>query len=114
MATTTTTAHCSRCNVENPEPARLFDDRVVCQKCFDWLESASRKVGRNPSDLAVADKLVCQNPNCGHRGKVVRRRRGSVGLLILLFLAGVLPGLIYAMFGMGEDKYCPQCNMKQR
>ena len=57
--------------------------------------------------------FICPNPNCGFRGIADRKARGSVIVAVLLFLFGVLPGVLYLIFASGYHYYCPKCHMKQ-
>lgn len=49
-------------------------------------------------------------PVCGSHVYAVKRMRGSLGVAILLLIAGGLPGLLYCWFYYGEFLACPRCN----
>ena len=56
--------------------------------------------------------IICFNGRCGYKGKAKMKQNGSVLLLIILLLLGVIPGLLYLAFGFRKEYLCPQCNNK--
>ena len=60
------------------------------------------------------DGIICPNPHCGYRGTAIRRRKGSIALLVILLLFWLLPGIIYAFAYNGYSLICPRCGMKVR
>jgi hypothetical protein len=56
--------------------------------------------------------IICPNPNCGYTGPPERKARGSIVIAILLFLFGVIPGVLYLLLAGGYDYYCPKCHLK--
>ena len=51
----------------------------------------------------------CRNPSRTYEGAMERRAKGNRAVLLLLFLCGVFPGLIYWTAHCGYDYYCPGC-----
>lgn len=51
-------------------------------------------------------------PSCGYRGLPQRKRRGSIIIMLFLFLFGVLPGLLYAVVAGGYYIVCPRCGVQ--
>jgi len=54
----------------------------------------------------------CRNSSCDFCGAMDKIPRGSLGVLILLFLCGFLPGLIYWIAHRGYVYNCPKCGAK--
>ena len=48
-------------------------------------------------------------PQCGHTGRPIRKPRGSIVLLAVLFMFYVVPGLIYAIAFNGYKGVCAKC-----
>ncbi len=116
------TKMCTRCDAEVPWGDTMQDwhGHAVCRACFAVLRKANP--GDDGRDDVVVrdgvrlakDEAICSNPNCGYRGKLERRSRGSLMVTILLFCLGILPGLLYLIFMCGYDYYCPHCRLKLR
>ena len=70
-------------------------------------KSNSRRLSLSPA----APEIICPNANCGYTGPGQVRTRGSVLLGVLLLLFGLVPGVLYFLFGTGTDLICPQCQM---
>jgi hypothetical protein len=53
-------------------------------------------------------EMVCQN--CGYRGKPKKITKGSIFIELILWLAFLIPGLIYSIWRL-TTKYwaCPRC-----
>jgi len=58
-------------------------------------------------------ELELKCPWCGYHGKFQKRRIEFMSLLIcvLLLLAGVIPGIIYAAWYSNQEE-CPKCRAK--
>lgn len=55
-----------------------------------------------------AKPMIC--PNCGYRGKPTTKTKGSILIEIILWLAFIVPGLIYSLWRSGSRyKACPSC-----
>ena len=55
-------------------------------------------------------KSACICPNCGSIGKPKSVTRGSIFIEIILWLAFLIPGLIYSIWRLTtRHKACPQC-----
>ena len=53
-------------------------------------------------------KKICTQ--CGHYGRVTMKNRGSVILLLFLFLCFVVPGVLYLLYMLtGHTEHCRQC-----
>ncbi len=48
-------------------------------------------------------------PNCGHHGEPLVKERGNGALCVLLFLLGIVPGIIYAIDRRGYMGVCGNC-----
>jgi len=56
----------------------------------------------------MANIFIC--PNCGHQGKPKNVTRGSILIEFVLWLAFILPGLIYSLWRLTtRTKVCPSC-----
>jgi hypothetical protein len=53
--------------------------------------------------------FICPNPNCGYRGPSSRQKLGNDNLAVLLFLLGIIPGILYVAFFCGHRDSCPNC-----
>jgi hypothetical protein len=62
--------------------------------------------------MARPQFIICPNPNCGYNGPPRKEARGSVLVAILLFLLGILPGVLYLIFRRGYRYYCPKCGLQ--
>lgn len=52
--------------------------------------------------------MYCQN--CGTIGRPKKRVKGSIWIEIVLWLAVILPGLIYSIWRLTtKEKVCPSC-----
>jgi len=81
------------------------------------VSSKRRAANMNYSSPGAGRKLkgpsiICPNANCGYRGRSLRKAKGSLLTLILLFAIGVLPGILYLVFWQGYIFVCPRCGMK--
>lgn len=76
-------------------------------------------------------EFVCLNPNCGYSGYAISKEKGSLFMLVLIFLGvipyvyaireekeslllliiGVIPGTIYYIFKGGNCYICPKCGI---
>ena len=66
-----------------------------------------------PAKLNRGD-IICSNPQCCYVGPPKRESRGSVILAVLLFLFGILPGIIYMVVMSGYNYVCPRCGLRHR
>jgi hypothetical protein len=62
-------------------------------------------------DADLGRVVICPNPNCGFRGEGTLVNEGSVATAVLLFLCGILPGLLYVLFAYKTSLHCPQCGV---
>jgi hypothetical protein len=74
-----------------------------------WHSERSERI-----ELEETSEIICPNPNCGYRGKPAKKSKGStlIGLILLLF--GILPGVIYFIFGKKTYYICPKCGIQIR
>ena len=110
---------CENCgrSVGKLEKIYLWEDHPVCSDCYARLRSDADAGKAPPVFEAIPStplpltpgQVACQNPNCGFSGIPKERFRGSATLLVLLFLCGVIPGLIYAVICCGTEYGCPSC-----
>ncbi|MEE8575430.1 MAG: hypothetical protein V3T30_08465 [Thermodesulfobacteriota bacterium] len=58
--------------------------------------------------MAMA-KYVC--PSCSHRGKPMLLRKGSRKTEIILWICGIVPGILYSIWRYNTAlPACPQCD----
>jgi hypothetical protein len=130
MAGTAKIEHCANCDrpIGKLETAFVFKEAVVCAECNARLTNAITPPPL-PSRAAIVayaaptamrpaatglDHIICSNPACGYIGTAQRKAKGSLVVGILLFVLGVLPGLVYLVVYSGYVLVCPQCGMKIR
>lgn len=58
------------------------------------------------------DHMICRNQRCLYYGKPQAHAKGSMLLLLVLLLCGVVPGLIYLAFFSGYRYTCPRCGLE--
>lgn len=80
----------------------LIANRVTC-----LTNTGQTKLAPFPN--ANGPTIICPNVNCGYQGPSRKVARGSAGTMILLFILGVLPGIIYAIVYNGHRLLCPKC-----
>jgi len=57
----------------------------------------------------MANEQICTN--CGFKGKPKKNTKGSIAIEIVLWLAFIIPGLIYSIWRMTTKYYaCPKCS----
>ena len=56
--------------------------------------------------------IICPNDNCAYEGEAKRKSRGSTTVLVILFLIGIIPGVIYLAMRGGFIYSCPQCGIQ--
>ncbi|HKW89467.1 MAG TPA: hypothetical protein VJN21_12000 [Candidatus Acidoferrales bacterium] len=56
--------------------------------------------------------IICPNSNCGYNGPARTEPRGSCLIAGLLFLLGILPGVLYIVFRRGYRYYCLKCGLQ--
>ena len=78
------------------------------------MAAATPKAKKDRNVAETKKDYVCQNANCGYRGKMHRVRKGDWVLFVVFFLLGALPGILYVIFGMGYKVVCPECNQAQK
>ena len=71
------------------------------------LEYQSSHVQHQVHDCPEA-QMVC--PECGATIVPETQRFGSMTIMILLFLCGIWPGVLYAVLKCGVTYNCPQCH----
>lgn len=59
----------------------------------------------------MTDLVVCTA--CGWRGEKPKYGCWRVGLVIVLGLFLILPGILYALYAESEVKRCPNCGQKR-
>ena len=91
---------------------RRWNEERVCDRCYKHLSGAATYGAAATG--ATGPLIICPNPNCGYRGAGLRRAKGSVGLTVLLFIIGVVPGLLYWLLRGGYRVSCPRCGMMVR
>ena len=124
---------CGNCQkpIGRLQKACVWRGDVVCEPCHKALESEAmpplpaapppawaappsvappRFVAVDPSRAGRV--FICPNPHCGYQGHCVTRQNGSVVMLVALLFLLFVPGIIYAVYMMGMDEYCPNCGMK--
>ena len=62
--------------------------------------------------MAESNLMICPNVNCGYKGKIQKKARGSVIIGLILCCCFLLPGILYFMFMSGYRYYCPKCRMQ--
>ena len=62
--------------------------------------------------MAYPRQIICPNPQCGYNGPARMEARGSCLVAGLLFLLGILPGVLYLIFRRGYRYYCPKCGLQ--
>lgn len=65
-----------------------------------------------PSDTNVKNRRQSTCPICGLRSVAVRRRKGSLLVMIMLLLLWLLPGVLYLIFRGGHVMACSKCGAK--
>jgi hypothetical protein len=63
-------------------------------------------------DRGKIKNFICPNPNCGFRGRIKPKYKGSGCLCIILFCLGFLPGLIYMLVAFKTEYKCPNCEIQ--
>ncbi len=95
---------CQHCGGEVYTHTASPGDTVQCPTCkLDTIVPPPAGLMNRPlfgsrRNLRPGSPIICFNPNCGYRGPSARIQNGNVFLLIIFFLLGVIPGLIYAAF----------------
>jgi len=111
---------CGRCGAVLVVPTDTEGQMVTCPTCRQEVQARrlsiwSRPIiGRSSSSRRPGAAIICPNPNCGYRGPCVIVQNGSTLCLILWFILGIVPGLIYAFFFYNVKTYCPQCSLPLR
>ena len=95
---------CGHCRQPLQAPEEFTGNMRGCTRCGHRQRLA----------LPKGPKTVCPNPNCGYAGPAAIIARGSVSTAFLLCLAGILPGLLYALLAMGQSYHCPRCGVEIR
>jgi DNA-directed RNA polymerase subunit RPC12/RpoP len=97
-----------------------------CEKCGKNIKAPYDRAGKTDRCPACKSKvivpvaddpsktIICPNPNCGYRGMPTTKQKGSLAVMALLFLCGVLPAIIYAAAYSGSQVVCPKCGVKIR
>lgn len=86
---------------------------VQCPHCNEWVRVPSvAPPWRASPPIRRGSEVICPNPNCGFRGVPTKRSRGSVAVLLLLLLIGVIPGLIYAIVYGVSRLFCMKCGLE--
>jgi len=56
----------------------------------------------------MAKELICSN--CGYKGKPKKVTKGSIFIEIILWIAFIIPGVIYSIWRLtSRNEACPQC-----
>ena len=56
----------------------------------------------------MAKELICSN--CGYKGKPKKITKGSIFIEIILWIALIIPGVIYSIWRLTtRHEACPQC-----
>lgn len=58
--------------------------------------------------------IICHNANCGYRGPGKQVGASNGCLLLLLFICGILPAILYILFCGKKELICPKCGCKIR
>ena len=93
-AVANTVKKCPHCGKEVPGAA------VKCPHCKESVDERSN---------AEETKFEYLCSKCGHNGKMLMRRRGSVAIYLILLLSTIWAGLLYESLGMGYRIVCPMC-----
>jgi ssDNA-binding Zn-finger/Zn-ribbon topoisomerase 1 len=143
MARSDDIIECANCGdrIGRLETPRVFNDQVVCAKCWEKLsdaEAAELTAALEDAPPPPADKVLRYGsrerlvsmappmttlpvqplysgracPVCGSTAKPVRKAKGSSAMLIILLLLWVLPGILYLIFYSGYIMVCPDCGAK--
>lgn len=115
---------CENCGraIGQLETPFIWRESVVCAECHARLSPAGAKittpfaqmahVKTNPPALPdyIGSRRAC--PVCGSTGTPIRKAKGSSGVMILLLLLWIIPGILYAIFMSGYVFVCPKCGAK--
>lgn len=72
---------------------------------YDKLETIPHP-GNNKGERGL---ILCVNPECDFIGEPELKKTGNIKTGLVLFLLGILPGIIYFMFNSGYIPVCPIC-----
>ena len=73
--------------------------------------SAAKRQADAPVRL-TSTSYVCPNPACTHAGPAaMRSRSGNGAIIVLLLLAGIIPGLLAMVVMGGNDILCAKCGV---
>jgi hypothetical protein len=108
---------CPDCNLLSPADAER------CVHCGELLSQAplvdadavspefrnAGLAGAAASERLDAATVIC--PNCGFEGAPIALRPGSTGLEVLLWIAGLIPGLVYSVWRATIERpvVCQRC-----
>ena len=65
-----------------------------------------------PKPKGAVSQVAVHCPACGCVEEMKRVRRGSDFIAFVLFMCGIVPGILYVAWGMGWESRCPRCNAK--
>lgn len=72
-------------------------------------KAAQRAAAAEEQNKEKNKKGIYTCPNCGFRGKLIKKDRGNILVFLALLIFYVIPGVIYAALFLGEKGICPQC-----
>ncbi len=100
---------CQNCEKPMGNLERTFEwgGHTVCRDCFELLRCPEAPAAKKEAPPDPALIMTC--PHCQARVTPEPRRVGSDGMLIFLFLVGIIPGVLYAIFVYSLRYYCPFC-----
>lgn len=104
------TVICKKCGYERQ--ASDMAPEYQCPKCGAIYAKVDAYLKRQPLEKQkfrqIQGQYICTN--CGYLGKPVKVTRGSIFIEIILWLAFLIPGLIYSLWRL-TTRYqaCPKC-----
>ncbi len=113
---------CAKCHAKLSSEGVIIDTECVPMTAEEIAKEESRKLYGSSGGTLSHDSTskyvpygqkICHNPNCGHVGTLVKKRRGSLAVMLLLLLFGVvLWGLSECLIYDGVMIAAARCGMK--
>lgn len=94
----------ARAVAESQGNRELVQGLYIKFRAEELYRKAEREAAAKATGLGA---IAC--PRCGHLGQPVRKPRGNLLLLVVLFLLYIIPGLLYAIAFSGYKGVCAKC-----